>query len=111
MEKNSQLVKYIKIDVCLFSSSLLIEGSVEPTILDIVFIRQLVTRTALDLTRTRTSDVGSILPVWDGRMSLCQGKIQRSIGKVTEESIVDNEYFQYVERKSYINGSRCTLAM
>ena len=62
-------------------------------ILYIVFIiRQLVTRTALDLTRTRTSDVGSILPVWDGRMSLCQGKIQRSIGKVTEGYVVDNEH-------------------
>jgi hypothetical protein len=89
----TQAVNHFKLDVCLVSSSLLIEGSVEH---NVFIIRQLVTRTSLDLTRVRTSDVGSILPVWDGWMSLCQEKIQRSIGKVTVEYILDNEYFHYI---------------
>jgi hypothetical protein len=49
---------------------------------NVFIISQLVTRTSLDLTRVRTSDGGSILPVWDGWMSLCQEKIQRNIDKV-----------------------------
>jgi hypothetical protein len=66
--------------------------------MNVFIIRQLVNRTSLDLTRVRTSDVGSILQVWDGWMSLslCQEKIQRSIGKVTVEYILDNEYFHYI---------------